>query len=649
MSCPELSVIIVNFNACETLLKGLTSLCKASSEISTEIILVDNASTDDSVKSVKEVFPQIKVIANKRNLGFAKGVNIGVRHSQTPFVLLFNPDALVSAKTLQQSLQTLKQSPTAGILGVLNLDAENRPRISCHKQSTFFKRVVDIFSLDQRLPKLFKGKGTHYELTNEELQTVGWVPGSFFLTRRELWLDIGELDESFFLYEEDADFCRRAAEKGWQVVFNPKISIVHLGGVSSKACGDEMTGTGRQLINFRYESRYLFYKKYFGKFKAMVLMVLEMINQLLILGKSSLIPNKKNNTKCQESKATFKALGTSVLGFKYESPFALSKQKTLENFPKISIVVIGLNVEKHLRETLLSLRSLKYPQKNLEIIYVDSGSEDKSIAIAQSFPKVQIISLTDPYPNAAKGRNAGWQKASFPFVQFLDGDSQLDSQWFQKAVPWFNDNIAAVCGVNNEKYPKRNFYHKLSHIEWQYKTGLCSYFGGNVLVRRETLKEVGGFDVKLVAGEEPDLSVRMRRVGWKLLRLNENMTTHDINMSTFRQYFNRSARSGYAYAQVGLRYARSSTKLWLRELLRPLIRFSGVCVFLSLGYVADQFVLGFVISLCLLLKPFTRFNEIKKRHSLSNKDTFAYISHLCFVAFPQCIGILSYLKTRFLR
>ena len=109
-------------------------------------------------------------------------------------------------------------------------------------------------------------------------------------------------------------------------------------------------------------------------------------------------------------------------------------------------------------------------------------------------------------------------------------------------------------------------------MEWHYETGPCRYFGGEVLVRRSVLETTGGFDEDLVAGEDPELSYRIRRNGWQILRIDAPMSIHDINMTNFRQYLKRAYRSGYAYVEIALRFIRKPEKLWLKESIRILVK-----------------------------------------------------------------------------
>jgi len=311
--------------------------------------------------------------------------------------------------------------------------------------------------------------------------------------------------------------------------------------------------------------------------------------------------------------------------------------------PKIGVVIIGINVRNYLTDCISSVQSADYPQELLEIVYVDGGSRDDSPQIAKSFAGVNVIELKDRHPTPGRGRNAGWQAMSTPLIQFMDADTILHPDWFKQALPMLKDKTAAVCGHRRETYPSNNFYHILTDMEWHYETGPCRYFGGDVLVDRAALEKTSGFDDQLVAGEDPDLSYRIREKGWQIVRIDTPMTTHDINMSTFGQYLKRAYRSGYAYAEIGLRFILNKEKLWLKELIRVTAK-----ALLPLGLVIAGILLGTVwagllLGLLVLLRPMFSLGRLKRTYGQTWKHTMIYAVHSACVVFPQFFGVLRYL------
>lgn len=316
-----------------------------------------------------------------------------------------------------------------------------------------------------------------------------------------------------------------------------------------------------------------------------------------------------------------------------------------DQYPDIAVVIIGINVERYISGCITSVLESKYPADKLNIVFVDGGSGDRSVELAKGFDGVRVIELKDPSPTPGKGRNAGFRAVQSPFIQFMDADTTLHPLWFEKALPYFKDRVAAVCGYRKEKYPEKNFYHTIGNIEWRYEEGPCRYFGGEALILRDILEQCGGYDENLVAGEDPDLSYRIRRDGRVIYRIKEDMTTHDLNMTKFRQYIKRAFRTGHAYAEIGLRYSGNKEKMWLRELFRICV---GVCtpwLILALSAAFGNFCFGLIPALLIALRPLWKTFRFKKELNLTGLKAFLYAFHLCFVVYPQFAGAMRYIYT----
>jgi len=327
---------------------------------------------------------------------------------------------------------------------------------------------------------------------------------------------------------------------------------------------------------------------------------------------------------------------------------------TNQTKPAISVVIIGINVEAYISECIASVLNSNYPKELIEIIYVDGGSNDSSTKIAKSFPGVKTIELKDRHPTPGRGRNAGYQAAGNDLIQFMDADVEVHPNWLNTAVPYVQGDIGAVRGKRIEKYPHKNNYHLIGHIEWNitagksghhFREGPCNFFGGDVLIKKSVLEAVDGFDALLVAGEDPDISYRVRRDGWIIYQLDVVMTTHDLNMTTFKQYLKRAHRSGHAYAEIGFRYIRQKEKLFLRQLLR--ISGGALLPFILLGTSAMIKIglLGVILALLIALRPLIKIFLKKKAFGLTTAHAVLYGAHLSFVIYPQFIGIMRYVLT----
>ena len=314
----------------------------------------------------------------------------------------------------------------------------------------------------------------------------------------------------------------------------------------------------------------------------------------------------------------------------------------IESTPNIGVIIIGINVERFLGNCIESILNSDYPGESLQIIYADGGSIDNSVKIARSFSGIEVVELDHPFPTPGRGRNAGWTRLETPLVQFLDADTILDPHWFRRAVPCLNNRVVGVCGHRRELHPDKNWFHFIGNKEWNYETGPCRYFGGDVLIKREVLEQTGGFDEDLVAGEDPELSYRIRQRGHVLLRVDKPMTKHDLNMTTFSQYLMRAFRCGHAYAEVCARFWGRKEKLWLREFLRIQVKAWGFFGMFVTGFVLDRPIAGLLLGMTFVLLAVVRQVFIKTDPYESAIQRITYATHSIFVVLPQFLGSLRY-------
>ncbi len=236
--------------------------------------------------------------------------------------------------------------------------------------------------------------------------------------------------------------------------------------------------------------------------------------------------------------------------------------------PVLSVVVIGRNEGERLKRCLQSIRDMKNPGGDVEVIYVDSASSDNSVENARAFG-AQVVAVKPVRPTAALGRNAGWRIATAPIVLFLDGDTILHPDFVVASLGEFADpTIAAVWGHRREIHPEKSIYNRLLDLDWIYKPGLTEFCGGDVLFRRSALLDVNGYDETLIAGEEPEMCRRLRGKGYQILHVDRPMTGHDLAMTRFSQYWKRATRAGYAYAEVSERFSSTEMPFWADEVVR---------------------------------------------------------------------------------
>lgn len=217
----------------------------------------------------------------------------------------------------------------------------------------------------------------------------------------------------------------------------------------------------------------------------------------------------------------------------------------------VGSVIIGRNEGERLRRCLASMQS-----RVAHIVYVDSGSTDDSVELAQSMGAVVHDLDTSINFTAARARNAGAKvllerSPDISFIQFVDGDCELDPNWIDAALDAIREDPrrAVVCGRRRERFPEQTVYNLLCDLEWNTPIGEADACGGDALMRVSAFREVGGYRDDLIAGEEPEMCLRMRRAGWKIVRIDEEMTLHDAAMSTVSQWWQRAKRCGYAWAE----------------------------------------------------------------------------------------------------
>jgi len=230
----DLSFIIVSWNAKRHLLECLEFLIKELKGRDAEIIVVDNGSTDGSAKAVRDCFPGVILIENIDNLGFARANNIGIRNCKGKYVCLVNSDVAVLEGSIGAMYNYMEGHLRVGILGpqILNADLTIQP--SCKSFPTLWNSFCRTVALDTLFPRtrFFEGEFMAYRLY-DTLSPVDIIVGCFWMVRRTAIDEVGLLDERFFIYSEDKDWCKRFHEKGWEVIYFPEAKAIHYGGASS--------------------------------------------------------------------------------------------------------------------------------------------------------------------------------------------------------------------------------------------------------------------------------------------------------------------------------------------------------------------------------------------------------------------------------
>lgn len=235
--------------------------------------------------------------------------------------------------------------------------------------------------------------------------------------------------------------------------------------------------------------------------------------------------------------------------------------------PSIGVVVIGRNEGERLRRCLASVLG-----RSSCVVYVDSGSTDGSAEMAGALGAAVLpLDMRRPF-TAARARNEGVQRLrelmpEVELIQFVDGDCEVVVGWMETAAGFLQAQaqVAAVCGRRRERHPERSVYNLLCDLEWNTPVGETKACGGDAMMRAVALRQVDGYRDDLIAGEEPELCVRLRARGWRIWRLDAEMTLHDAAMTRLSQWWKRCERAGFAFAEGARLHGAPPERHWVRE------------------------------------------------------------------------------------
>lgn len=302
---------------------------------------------------------------------------------------------------------------------------------------------------------------------------------------------------------------------------------------------------------------------------------------------------------------------------------------------ELAVVIIGRNEGDRLVASLASVA-----KTGARIVYVDSGSTDGSIAAARDVgAQVVELDLSVPF-TAARARNEGFAALDPKpeYVQFIDGDCMIVDGWLDRARAFLeaNDDAGIVTGWRSEIHPDASVFNGMAEVEWHRPAGDILGCGGDMMVRTEVFQETEGFNPRIIAAEDEEFCTRVRKAGWRVHRLPEDMTRHDADMMHARQWWQRAVRTGHGFAQVGALhpeyFARDRQRVWVYAVILPLIALAGLMFWpwLLIG------VLG------LYALSYVRTVRGLTANGLPQDKALHQSIYLSLSKFPNLLGIITY-------
>ena len=258
---PDVTVVVVNYNTAHLLGRMFAALEAGRGTLKLQVIVVDNASRDGSAEVLRTRFPDAELIENRLNVGFGRANNQALSQARGRYVLLLNTDAFVSSDTLPKTVSFMDANPGCGVLGVRLVGSDGSLQPSCR----YFPTPWNVFLTSTGLNRFFPGARLIDDMSwdHASVRECDWVPGCYYLVRREVIERVGLFDPRYFLYYEEVDHCRAVRRAGWSVTYYPFTQVVHIGGESAETEGP-LTRAGRQISTLQIESELLYFRKHHG-------------------------------------------------------------------------------------------------------------------------------------------------------------------------------------------------------------------------------------------------------------------------------------------------------------------------------------------------------------------------------------------------
>jgi GT2 family glycosyltransferase len=648
-------IVIIGRNEGLRLHESLSSALATGSPL----LYVDSGSTDQSLSIAAELGIEVLALSSDRPFSAPRGRNEGFLQLLTQYpgldtILFLDGDCTIDDHVIPAGVKALESDK--------NLALVCSPVRELDRDHNIWKLLCDL----------------------EWNQPAGpiWECGGIFLIRVEAYRDIGGMDARLKAGEEP-EMCLLLAHKGWKLIRIAEGLVLHdIGEFGFRHWWTRSQRSGLADLLGSLREGFGTDRHYFRKtlrpwlwgvvlpFATVLLFLrdplwatLLMVYPLLFLRMTLRLHQQGRSWRESMVFSIFNLLGRwpevagqvrlllAILSGSAPSPHGLRDSPIVRNLAlpctrhdysaRIGVVVIGRNEGDRLLDCLHSVTS-----DSRTVVYVDSGSTDNSVELAKS-ASVEVVDLDMSMPfTAARARNAGFRallaiEPDIELVQFVDGDCSVHPDWIGSAAEFLHSRpeVVAVSGRRREQHPEVSIYNRLADLEWNSPVGPIKYFGGDTLLRVNALREVNGYNEKLIGCEEPELCFRLRLLGWKILRIDFEMTEHDARITHFSQWWKRSTRTGYSYIQSSVLHPDKPIPFMQREIRSALI-WGGAFPILLLSCFFNPMLL-IVVGLGFLWQV----KRILNRNNLKDQDrtfTLRFALFSVLINLPIAVGMLRY-------
>ena len=556
--------MVVSYQSQDEILPTLSALRRCREAGSLRCIVVDCASPDATAARVRAEHPWVELVEAGWNLGFGKACNLGSELASSPYVFILNADASIEPEDLGLLVAFLDDHPEVGVVA---------PSLETPQGEFHYTRPLPTPGeiLRSACPGLLPRRSLLD--ANAAPLRVQWVPGAAFLVRAELLQQLGGFDPRFFLYFEETDLLHRvqsvAASEVWAL---GRARARHsVGASTARAEGTRVHG---DLSEHFFASRLYYLSKHSGLITALATEA----GELALLGVRAVLDllrlRRPEKLAARLRGPLFRMPGPAVPVIEG----LLEVRARAAPTEATAVVVIGRDEGARLELAIESARGQRLASgEPARVVYVDSGSQDASVERARSLG-AEVVELDASRPfSAARARNEGLDRllrdARPEFVQFVDGDCELSPDWIATAMKAMKEHpqAAIVCGSLSEKRAFDSLHGRICALEWDAPVGRVSACGGIFLARVEALRLVGGFDAGMFAGEEPELCLRLRALGFEIHRLAAPMAAHDAGTGNLATWWRRGVRGGRAMVLAFSRHGWGPERYKARAILSVLL------------------------------------------------------------------------------